>query len=109
MADGDDGAFVCAAEQWLQLGEHHPAPAQIGAVGRQERHVCACGAGGAADGDTLLITEIVEHDDIARLERAHRKCRIQARKIAALTGPSTTHVASMRAERSAARKVMVFH
>lgn len=69
MPDGSDGALVSLAEQGLELGEHHLDRVQVGAVGRQEEQVSPRGTDGAADGDTLVAAQVVEHDDVTWLER----------------------------------------
>ena len=57
----------------LELGEDLLDRIEIGTVGRQEKPVRASGADGLADSLAFVTAEIVEHDDIARLEGADKK------------------------------------
>ena len=57
----------------LELGEDLLDRIEIGAVGRQEKPVCACGADGLADRLAFVTAGIIEHDDIARLEGADKE------------------------------------
>ena len=61
------------------------------------------------DGFAFVAAEIVHDDDIAGLQgREENLFDDRARKLSPSIGPSTSHGASMRSWRSAARNVVVF-
>jgi hypothetical protein len=66
-----DGSFGSLSKQGLELGEDLLDGIEIGAVGRQEEELGACGTDGAADGLALVTAEIVEDDDVTRPEDGH--------------------------------------
>ena len=62
------GARVGFSKQRLKLGEHHFDGVQVGAVRWQEKEMSAGGPDCSANARIFVTSEIVEHDDIARLE-----------------------------------------
>lgn len=64
------GAF---AEQGLELCEDLLDRIEVGAVGGQEEQLCAGGSDDAANGLSLVTTEIVHDDDVAELEARTEK------------------------------------
>jgi len=73
VPDGGDGAFVGASQQGLELGKHHLDRVEVGAVGRQEQQVRAGSTDGAAHGLALVTAEVVEHHDVAGLQRGRQE------------------------------------
>jgi hypothetical protein len=73
MPDCGDGALVGFSQQRLELGEDHLDGIEVWTVGRQEQQVGAGRANGAPHGSTLVAAKVVEHDDIAGLQRGHQE------------------------------------
>ncbi len=63
-----DGSFGGLAQQRFQLGEHLLDRIQIGTVRRQEEQLCAGRADRPPNGDALVAAEIVDDDDVTRLQ-----------------------------------------
>lgn len=66
--NGLDASPGGATHEVLELGEQLLDWIEIGAVGRQEEQPRAGGPDDAAHGSALVGAEIVEHDDVARLQ-----------------------------------------
>ena len=64
-----DGSRLCISHPVLELGEELLDGIEIGTVGRQEEHVGAGLADGAAGGLALVAAEIVEDDDVTLGQR----------------------------------------
>lgn len=92
----------------LELGEELLDRVQVGAVGRQEEHVRAGLADGAAGGLPLMAAEIVEDDDIALGERRGQNLLGIKREQFAIDRTVDDEGASMRSILSAPMKVSVF-
>src|SRR5439155_12010713 len=80
---------------------------KAGRVGRQKEELGADGSDQAADGMALVAAEVVHDDDIAGSPGRQQHLVDIARKLSPLIGPSMTQGASMRSQRSAAKKVSV--
>ena len=101
------GTFGGLAQEMLELGEDLLDRVEVRAVGRQEEEPCAPCTDRCSDRRLLVAGEVVHDDDVAGASVGAPCCSIQAVKLWALIGSSTTNGASIRSERNAARKVMV--
>lgn len=62
------------AQHGLELGKDLFGRIEVWTIGRQKDHPGTDGTNGLACHVTLVAAEIVEHDDIAGLERGTRNC-----------------------------------
>jgi hypothetical protein len=67
-----DGSLGGLSEQGLELGEDLLDRIEVGAVGRQEEQFCTDRADGTAHSFAFVAAEIVNDDDVARLQRWHQ-------------------------------------
>src|SRR3546814_15668435 len=80
---------------------------EIGAVRGQEQEPGAGAADRLADSGPFEIIQIVHDDNVAGRERRHLELLDIVGKALPLTGWLSMHEASIRSQRSAARKVIV--
>src|SRR3546814_402285 len=80
---------------------------EIGAVRGQEQEPGAGAADRLADSGPFEIIQIVHDDNVAGRERRHLELLDVVGKALPLTGWLSMHEASIRSQRSAARKVIV--
>ena len=71
----------------LELGEHLLDGIEIGTVGWQEEQPCARRLDGGPDGLCLVASEIVDDDDIARLEGGKKELFNIAQEALAIDRP----------------------
>ncbi len=68
-----DGSLLGHSHPVFDLGEGLLDRVQVGRIGRQEREPCAGGADHAADGGSLVRSEVVHNDDVSGPEHWHEQ------------------------------------
>src|SRR3546814_17865622 len=93
--------------RWFGLAKALLERIEIGAVRGQEQEPVAGSADRLADSGPFEIIQIVHDDNVAGRERRHLELLDIVGKALPLTGWLSMHEASIRSQRSAARKVIV--
>lgn len=68
-----DRAFGGLSQESFELRKDLLDGIEVGAVGREEEHPCACSSDGGAHGLSLVATQIIEDHDVAGLERGDQE------------------------------------
>lgn len=68
VVDVFDGTAHGLAHGMLDFGKGFLDRVKVGTVGRQEEQLCTCGADRGPDGLALVAAEVIDHDNVARMQ-----------------------------------------
>jgi hypothetical protein len=105
---GFDYTFTRFPQQCLGFGKDLFDRIQVRAVSRQEQEFCVCFPDGLSHRIGRVAAEIVEHDDIAGLQRWYEKPLDMGKKTRPIDRATQHGRRSMQLSHRAARKVSVF-
>ena len=91
--DGDETADLLVAsgpgraQEGFQFGERELDRIEVRTVRRKEPNVCAHALDGGADLGLLMGRQVIEHDDVARVQRGHQHLLDVREKTRTINGP----------------------